>query len=125
MKRTTFWGEDENDERLVFQIIEGVKTATCTPKCWYDALPEEITDVGETIEVFSKKGEFMCKIEITEKYEIPFGEIDDRTVKGENSYSYEEFHKDHVYAWEEDLRNEGHQLNDHTMIVVEHFRLVK
>ena len=87
MKRTTFWGNDESDERLVFQIIDGVKTATCTPKCWYDALPEEITDVGEIIEVYSKKGQFMCRIKITEKYEVPFGEIDHRTVKGENSSS--------------------------------------
>jgi uncharacterized protein YhfF len=125
MKRTTFWGEDENDERLVIQIMEGKKTATCTPKCWYDALPEEITEPGERIEVFSKKGEYMCTIEITDKYEIPFGNIDDKTVKGENNSSYEEFRNDHVYSWEEDLRKEGIQLDDSTIIVVEHFRLVK
>ncbi|WP_312115911.1 ASCH domain-containing protein [Brevibacillus reuszeri] len=125
MKRTTFWGRDENDERLVEQIIEGKKTATCTPKCWYDALPEEATEVGEMLEVFSKKGNYMCTIEITKKYEVPFGQIDDETVRGENCVSYEEFRKDHIFAWENDLKREGKELNDHTIIVVEHFRLVQ
>jgi uncharacterized protein YhfF len=49
--------------------------------------------------------------------------IDDKTVKGENNSTYEEFRNDHVYSWEEDLRKEGIRLDDSTMIVVEHFRL--
>lgn len=125
MKRTTFWGRDENDEGLVEQIIAGTKTATCTPKCWYDADPDEITEVGELVEVYSKKGAYMCTIEIIDKYELPFGQIDERTVIGENCSSYAEFRADHVFAWESDLKKDGHELTDDTMIVVEHFRLVK
>lgn len=124
MKRTTFWGRDENDERLVEQIIAGIKTATCTPRCWYDASPDEIIEVGELVEVYSKKGAHMCTIQIVDKYELPFGQIDERTVKGENNTSYEEFRRDHIFSWEEDLKKDGYELNDNTMIVVEHFRLV-
>ena len=124
LKRTTFWGRDENDERLVEQIIDGVKTATCTPKCWYDGTPDESTEVGESIEVYSKKGAYLCTIEIVDKYELPFGQIDERTVIGENCTSYEEFRADHIFSWEADLKKDGYELNDDTIIVVEHFRLV-
>ncbi|HZG13512.1 MAG TPA: ASCH domain-containing protein [Candidatus Bathyarchaeia archaeon] len=125
MKRTTFWGRDEHDERLVEQIIAGVKTATCTPKYWYDQTPEEMAEVGEQIEVYSKLGSYMCTIEITKKYERPFGNIDEATVKGENCSSYEEFRQNHVISWAEDLKKEGLELNDETIIVIEHFRLVE
>ncbi|WP_134687370.1 ASCH domain-containing protein [Brevibacillus migulae] len=125
MKRTTFWGRDEHDERLVEQIIAGIKTATCTPKHWYEQAPDEMTEVGEQIEVYSKLGEYMCTIEITQKYELPFGQIDEATVKGENCSSYEEFRQDHITSWAEDLKKEGLELNDEMIIVIEHFRLVK
>ncbi|WP_176560177.1 DUF4275 family protein [Brevibacillus dissolubilis] len=107
MKKTTFWGRDENDETLVQQILQGKKTATCTPKVWYDAQPDEVCEIGEMIQVHSKKGKYMCTIEITDKYEVSFGQVDERTVLGENCLTYEEFRQDHIISWSEDLQKEG------------------
>lgn len=128
MKKIEFWGRDQEDERLLEEVILGVKTATCTPKVWYDSLPEEEkSQVGDHFEVFTKKGEHKGTIEITDRYSVKFGDIKgeqgERIAKGENS-TLEEFIEDHIFCWEKPLQNEGYELNKDTIIVVEHFELV-
>ncbi|WP_339148955.1 MULTISPECIES: ASCH domain-containing protein [unclassified Sutcliffiella] len=126
MKKMTLWGRDEQDDRLVLEVIRGEKTATCTPKVWYYDSPEEPpTEVGDLVAVYDQQGKNRCTILITENYEIPFGDVDERIAKAENAISVEEFRKDHLVSWEEALRQEGIELNDHTIIVVEHFELVE
>jgi uncharacterized protein YhfF len=128
MKRIDFWGRDENDERLLEEVLAGLKTATCTPKVWYEELPEEEKSYpGDILEVFTKKGEHRGSIEVTERYDIPFGKITgdvgEKIAKGENT-TLEQFIEDHIYSWKEPLAEQGIELNDDTVIVVEHFKLV-
>ncbi|WP_449537490.1 ASCH domain-containing protein [Ferdinandcohnia sp. Marseille-Q9671] len=127
MKRIDFWGRDENDERLLEEVLRGVKTVTCTPKVWYDQLPdEEKSDVGEIVQVFTKKNEHKANLQITDLYEIRFGEIKgelgQRIAEGENS-TLDEFIEDHIFSWEKPLQNDGHVLNEDTIIIVEHFKV--
>lgn len=125
MKKIIFWGKDENDDRLISEVILGAKTVTCTPKVWYYDDPiEEPTVIGDLVAVFDRRGNQRCTIEITENYEIPYGLVDDRIAKGENCLSIEEFYNDHNFCWEEPLRNEGLSLTNETIIVVEHFKLI-
>lgn len=128
MKRMTFWGRDENDERLLVECLLGVKTATCTPKIWYDALPEEEQGgEGTQFEVYTKKGVPACTIEITETLEIAFGDIrgdiGEKIASAENS-TLDQFIEDHIFSWKEALSKEGVELNKDTLIVVEFFKLV-
>ncbi|WP_187442078.1 ASCH domain-containing protein [Sutcliffiella horikoshii] len=126
MKKMTLWGRDEQDDRLVLEVIRGEKTATCTPKVWYYDSPEELpTEVGDLVTVHDQQGNHRCTIRITENYEIRFGDVDERIAKAENSNSVGEFGKDHIVSWKEALRQEGIGLDDDTIIVVEHFELVE
>ncbi|MFT4412891.1 ASCH domain-containing protein [Fredinandcohnia humi] len=128
MKRIDFWGRDEHDERLLEEVLRGLKTVTCTPKVWYDQLPEEEkSDVGELVHIFTKKNEHKANLEITDIYKIPFGEIKgeigENIAKGENS-TLEEFIQDHIFSWRDALHNDGYELNEDTIIVVEHFKVI-
>lgn len=126
MKKMTLWGRDEQDDRLVLEVIRAEKTATCTPRVWYYDSPEEPpTEVGDLVAVHDQQGKHRCSILITENYEMLFGDVDERIAKAENSNSIEEFRKDHIVSWEEALRQEGIELDDNTVIVVEHFELVE
>ena len=126
MKKMTLWGRDEQDDRLVLEVITGEKTATCTPKVWYYDFPNEPpTEVGDLVAVHDQQGKHRCTIRITENYEIRFGDVNVRIAKAENTNSVEEFRKDHFVSWEEALRQEGRDLDDDTIIVVEHFELVE
>ena len=124
MKRMTFWGRDDNDERLLVECLLGVKTATCTPKVWYDALPEEEQGgIGTQFDVYTKKGMLACTIETTEIVVIPFGDIKGDIGFAENS-TLDEFIEDHIFSWKEALLKEGIELNKDTPIIVEFFKLV-
>ncbi|WP_010676487.1 ASCH domain-containing protein [Bacillus timonensis] len=127
MKRIDFWGRDEYDERLLEEVLRGVKTVTCTPKVWYDQLPdEEKAEIGDIIQVFTKRNEHKANIQITDFYEIRFGEIQgevgNRIAKGENS-TLDEFIEDHIFSWEKPLKIDGYELNEDTLIIVEHFKI--
>lgn len=126
MKKMTLWGRDEQDDRLVLEVIRGEKTATCTPRVWYYDSPEEPpTEVGDLVAVYDQQGKQRCTILITENYEMLFGDVNVRIANAENNNSVEEFRKDHIVSWEEALRQEGIELDDNTVIVVEHFELVE
>lgn len=95
LKRTQFWGEDENDDRLIKQIIAGRKTATVCPSEIYDLPDGEYEDGGfvvdDVVEVYDLKNKFRCIIRITEVYETSFGKIPERLWIGECNTSVEEF----------------------------------
>lgn len=126
MKHCTFWGETADDERLVAAIIAGLKTATCEPKIWAEDpdSDEEPAEPGEQVAVMSKRGRHLCTIEITETYEVPFGQADEKLVKGEACRDLAQFKEAHRKAWGKDLKREGHPLTDETVLVAQHFRLV-
>lgn len=64
LKRTQFWGEDENDDRLVRQIIAGHKTATACPAAEYYLPDGDYEDggfeVGGEVEVYDLKKQLRC-----------------------------------------------------------------
>lgn len=122
LKRTQFWGEDENDDRLIRQILEGRKTATACPAEIYYEPDGEFEDggfvVGDLVEVYDLKGILRCTIEITEYYTTKFGEIPEKLWRGECNVSAEEFQKDHIYCWPE------WNVTDEFLVAVNHFKLV-
>lgn len=125
LKRTSFWSESPDDEQLINQIIATKKTATSFPKVWYYNIPnEEPTHKGDLVAVFNQKGEHRCTIEITDVYEVAFGKVSDSLVEEENFSSKEEFWQFTAYCYERDLIAQGYYLNEDTIFVVEHFKLI-
>lgn len=126
MKHCTFWGETADDEHLVAAIIAGLKTATCEPKIWAEDpdSDEELAEVGEQVAVLSKRGRHLCTIEITESYEVAFGQVEAKLISGETCRDLAQFREAHRKAWGKDLKREGHPLTDDTVLIAQHFRLV-
>lgn len=125
MKTITFWSDGAEDSSLLDQVLSGRKSVTCTPKAWYyDNPDEEPTAVGDLVAVLDGLGQRRGVIEITENYEIRFGDTDERIAAGELEDSVEAFKASHRYCWADDLAAAGTPLDDDTLMVVEHFLLV-
>ncbi len=122
VKKTQFWGENEDDDRLVVQILEGRKTATCTPKMWWR--PEDRHPLGTLLAVHDLRDRYRCTIRINKVYETRFGDVDERVIRGECCRDREHFEAEHVRAWAAPMAREGVTLDADTPIVVEHFELV-
>jgi len=121
-------GDNGLGMRLIQQIIEGKKTATCSPLFSYTE--EEQTAVfaskGEMVTVIDKEKRPWCNVRMIDVFQTPFGNPDLRLVRGEgNGEDVEEFQQDHQRDWESWLTSEGHSLTDETMLVAEVFDLVE
>lgn len=126
--KTVFGWETDNGlgERLIQQILRGEKWATCAPKESYteQELAEVYQSVGKIVTVFDKHNRPRCNIKMNDVFETTFGNPDPRLVRGEgNGDNVQEFQDNHRKAWHEDIEN-GFDLNDHTILIVELFELV-
>jgi uncharacterized protein YhfF len=122
-KKTQFWGIDENDDRLLRQIIAGQKTATACPLsdyfAWGSAFDDGSFELGDVVDVYDLKGQLRCRIEITEVYRTKFGEIPEKLWRGECNSSAEAFQEDHRVCWSE------YTVNDDFDMMVNHFKLLE
>lgn len=119
-------GDGGLGERLVRQIIDGTKTATCGFKRAYT--PEELEDVrggvGRLHEASAVGGPPRCVIRVTEVFETPFGDPDPRLVAGEgDGADVAKFQADHRVAWRSEFPDSDPGADE--PLVVELFELVE
>ena len=124
------WDNDEGaGERLIRQILDGVKTATCDMKCFCNE--QEIADInrepGWFETVVDKQDNPRCNIRITRVYETTFGNPDPRLVRGEGDGDDTlKFKRDHEKWFSLWLREKGlPPLTDDSTLVVWEFELVE
>lgn len=123
------WEGDEGlGMRLIQQIIEGKKTATCSPLFSYteEELAVLYSSKGEMLTVIDKEKRPWCNIRMVAVFQTVFGNPDPRLVRGEgNGEDAAQFQQDHHECWDSWLATEGRSLTDETLLVVELFELVE
>jgi len=86
-RKMKFGRENDNGlgERLIRQVLDGVKTATCDLKCFCSEL--EVADLqvpsGWLETIIDNEGNPRCNVRVTAVYETTFGDPDPRLVRGE------------------------------------------
>jgi uncharacterized protein YhfF len=129
-RKLEFGWEGDNDlgMRLIQQIIEGKKTATCAPLFSYtkEELEAVFASQGEMMTVIDKEKRPWCNTRMVDIFQTPFGNPDLRLVRGEgDGEDVEKFRQDHQRDWESWLAAEGYSLTDETMLVAEVFELIE
>jgi uncharacterized protein YhfF len=121
-------GDGGLGERLIREIIEGEKTATCAPRSDYteEELAEVVASKGQVVDVVDENDEPRCRVRMVAVYETTFGLPAPGVVRGEGfGDDAEAFRQDHRGAWAEEMEEEGNPLSDETILVVEEFELVE
>ncbi len=121
-------GDGGLGERLIREIIEGEKTATCAPRSDYteEELAEVVASKGQVVDVVDENDEPRCRVRMVAVYETTFGLPAPGVVRGEGfGDDAEAFRQDHRGAWAEEMEEEGNPLSDDTVLVVEEFELVE
>lgn len=121
-------GDGGLGERLIREVIEGEKTATCAPRSDYteDELAEVVAASGEIIDVVDENDVPRCRVRMVAVYETTFGLPAPGVVRGEGfGEDAEAFRQDHRAAWAEEMEEEGNPLSNDTVLVVEEFELVE
>ena len=123
------WEDDDGlGERLIREVIDGDKTATCAPRSDYteEELAEVVAARGEIIDVVDAEDVPRCRVRMLAVYETTFGLPAPGVVSGEGfGDDAEAFRQDHRNAWADEMEEEGNPLSDDTILVVEEFELVE
>lgn len=118
-----FWGRDMDDDYLVREVLDGLKTATVCRADEYH-LPEGDYDdgdwqVGDIVEIYDLQERLRCIVEITEVYPVAFAEIPEKLWRAEACASAEHFQEAHRECWPD------YALTDDFMLMATHFCLVE
>lgn len=120
----------ENDggigERLIQQIMSGIKTATASPKalCSPEELRELYESRGQFLTVTDKDDRPRCNIRIIDVFETTFGKPDSRLIAGEGyGTDIKAFQDSHHRAWDDLFVERSLTLSNETVLVVELFEL--
>jgi uncharacterized protein YhfF len=130
-RKMRFGGEDDGGlgDRLIEQILNGTKTATCDLRCFCSE--QEISDLnvppGWFETVVDHEGNPRCNIRVTDVYETTFGNPDPRLVRGEgDADDVEKFKREHGKWFSAVLKDRGlPPLADDSVLVVWEFELVE
>ena len=85
-------------EKLIEEIKQGRKTATCSFKefCDYEELVGIYSTKGKRVTVINYKGEPQCNIKVLDVYETDFDNPDSRLIGGEGYMeNIKQFQEDH------------------------------
>lgn len=122
-KRMQFWGNDENDDSLIIEILNGQKTATVTSEDKYYEPGGEYDDggweIGDIVDVYDLKNRYRCKVRITDVYPVKFGYVPEKLWRGEACKSKKQFQDIHRDCWPQ------YQLDDEYKLIATHFELVR
>ena len=121
-------GDGGLGERLIREVIDGEKTATCAPRSDYteEELDEVVASRGQIVDVVDEDDNPRCRVRMLAVYETTFGLPAPGVVRGEGFGEDDEaFRRDHREAWAEEMEEEGNPLDDETILVVEEFELVE
>ena len=126
MKSLTIWGEEENQNAHINEIIQGRKKAFCTPEIWYGNIEgEPETFKGDRLILKDPSGKDRVLIEITKIIHLPFGEADESLAKAVLDCDLQDFRDAHRFYWEEDLHEDNIILDDKFLIVTEYFTILE
>jgi uncharacterized protein YhfF len=121
-------GDDGTGELLTQRIVAGVKTVLTTPAELLDADERAEIDasVGRTMTLIDPEGEPVANLRITDVFETTWGAPDPRLITGEGFGQDEVRFRTVMRATVAvDLEDEGRELTDDTVLVVETFDLLR
>ncbi len=130
-RKMRFGGEEDAGlgERLIRQILDGVKTATCDLKslCTEQELADLDAPPGWLETVIDHQGTPRCNVRVTAVYETAFGNPDPRLVRGEgDGEDVEKFKREHERWFTRVLADRGlPPLADDSPLIVWQFELVE
>lgn len=130
-RKMRFGGEDDAGlgERLIQQILDGVKTATCDLRslCTEQELADLDAKPGWLETVIDDHERPRCNVRVTAVYETSFGNPDLRLVRGEgDGEDMEKFKREHERWFSNVLKDRNlPPLTDDSALIVWEFEVVE
>lgn len=113
-------------DQLAQLVVEGIKTATCSLKYWYDIEKEELPKEGDYYVILNERNEAICIIQTTKIYFCPYNEVTAQHAykEGERDRSLLSWQQIHYEYFNEELKETGISFTEDMILVCEEFKVV-
>lgn len=121
------WAFDGNPDVLAGLVINGIKTATCSAYCLYEAEEEPLPRPGDYSIILDSNDNAVCIIRTTKVYIAPFDQVSEEHAfkEGEGDRSLEYWRKVHEEFLADELRTIGQEFDIKMEVVCEEFEVVQ
>ena len=118
------FGGDQDD--LAELVRKGIKTATASALCLYEAEGESLPKPGEYSVILDSDDNAVCIIRTTKVYVTPFDQVSEEHAfkEGEGDRSLDYWRKVHKDFFTEELQTIGMEFDIQMKVVCEEFELV-
>ena len=121
------WSFGDDTDALARLVKDGIKTATCSARCFYEMEGEPLPEVGGYSIILDSKDQAVCIIRTTRVYTVTFNRVSEEHAwkEGEGDRSLEYWRNTHRRFFAEELREEGLDFDEEMELVCEEFEVCK
>lgn len=120
------WAFGGDPKGLAQLVLDGIKTATCSLKLWYDLEEEEIPQENEYSVILNDQNEAVCVIQTTKVSLIPYDKVtvDHALKEGERDRTLESWRAIHHDFFTLECAAAGIIFKEDMELVCEEFKVV-
>ena len=121
------WSFGDDADALAGLVKDGIKTATCSARCYYEMEGEPLPEVGGYSIILDSKDQAVCIIRTTRVYTVKFNRVSEEHAwkEGEGDRSLEYWRNTHRRFFTDELRVDGLDFNEEMELVCEEFEVCK
>ena len=120
------WSFGDDADLLAKLVKDGIKTATCSARCFYEMEGEPLPEIGTYSIILDSGDEAVCVIKTTKVYLAPFNRVTAehafREGEGDRSLAY--WRDTHKRFFTEELEAENLEFSEDLELVCEEFEVV-
>ena len=121
------WSFGADADVLARLVKDGIKTATCSARCYYEMEGEPLPEVGGYSIILDSKDQAVCIIRTTRVYTVTFNRVSEEHAwkEGEGDRSLEYWRNTHRRFFTDELREDGLDFDEDMELVCEEFEVCK
>lgn len=120
------WAFGDSADQLADLVLKGIKTATCSALCTYEAKKQPLPQVGEYNIILNSSKQAVCITRTTKVYIASFDEIGEAFAfrEGEGDRTLDYWRKVHQEFFSNELKTIGKAFHSDMKLVCEEFEVV-
>ncbi|MTH54964.1 ASCH domain-containing protein [Bacillus mangrovi] len=120
------WQFGADPDHLAQLVIDGIKTATCSGRIFYELENEPLPAVDDYSIVLSSEDKPLAIIKTSEVFVLPMNEVpaEFAIAEGEGDRTYQYWKDVHVDFFTNELKDKGLSFSEDMLLVCERFELV-
>jgi len=122
----TAWQFGDDPDYLAQLVVDGIKTATCSGRIFYDLENEPLPTTEDYSVILNKSDEPVAIIKTTEVGIMPMNEVPEEfaVAEGEGDRTYQYWWEAHEKFFKEELKGTGYEFSEDMLLVCERFAVV-